>query len=300
MLRSFLFSISIIGFLLAPLLSKKEQLLRMSKKYLPEYYAVIKESDDQLINQYATKDSLKYFLEEIPTIVHELWHNYQSTHFSYQDTVIQFRINDTLKLKIKNFKTFPSNRINSIVPAATRKNIFRYDTYVNAKSKYHVTQQFGIFGLLEEALAYYHSYHTTLLLFNYYADTYGWKNPEPWVDWLSNNASIRFSIAEFKLFISWYLQYAQKHEPDVFKNLKSSKGLKDIFQFLESEENKMNTLYVQYRNDIINKLNGKLYIEGDFVYNKATRQGKGMYDEDLKKINTLLAAPEHKILDLLR
>lgn len=300
MVRLTLLSISFLGLLLTPLLTKKQQLLQMSKKYLPEYQVVIKDADDELINSLASSNQLKDFIGDVPTIIHEAWHNYQSNHFGYQGSEIAFRINDSLNLRIQNFKTFPSNRINSIVPANVRKKIFRYDTYVDAKSKYHVTQQYGIFGLLEEALAYYHSFHSDLLLYKYFEDNLGWKNPEPWVDWLTTNSSVRFAIAEFKLFISWYLQYAQKYETEVFKNLKSSTGLKEIFQFLESEDKKMNTLYLQYRNEILSRFKDQLYIKEDYLYNKATLQGKGLYDEELNDITTMLMAPEHKILNILR
>ncbi|HEY6062252.1 MAG TPA: hypothetical protein VIV35_01515, partial [Chitinophagaceae bacterium] len=137
-------------FISVPPISKKQQLLLLSKKYFPENYAVLKEYDESSINGMAQGDSLKDYISDVSTIVHEGYHHYQGIHSSYYDASVLYRINDTLSFSVKNFKTFPANEINNIVPAATRKKIFRYDTYVSAKDKYLVTQQFGILGLLEE------------------------------------------------------------------------------------------------------------------------------------------------------
>jgi hypothetical protein len=290
---------SVLLFLPGPA-SKKEQLLQLSKKYFPENFKVLKEYDEVQINNLARGDSLKHFLGDIATIVHEGWHSYQGHHSSYYDTVVLYRINDSLSFGVKNFKTFPANKINEIVPSATRKKIFRYDTYVNAKDKYNVTRQFGILGLLEEAVAYYHSFATDLALFGYYKDVYGWKDPAPWLEWLGNIASYRYAIAEFELFISWYIQYAKSKYPQVYKDIVTNAGLKKLFQFLEKENDRLTALYNQSRETIIKKFNGRLYMEDNYIYDTRTHSGKGVFDKEVNEMNKLLAQPEHRVLTLLK
>ena len=242
--KSYFFSgLLLIAFTILP--GKKEKLLQISKKYFPEYYTVIKEYDNENINTMLSGSSVDNSLGDIATVVHEAWHNYQGVHYDYDNPELVFRINDTLQLSLSTFQTFPSHLVNSIVPASVRKKIFRYEDYVGTREKYMVTQQYGILGLLEEALAYYHSFRTGIALFKYIEDTKGWQQTEPWMDWLGQIASYRYSITEFRLFISWYLQYAKAYNSSVYKNIVKNKGLKIIFQFLENENNRLILQYDQ-------------------------------------------------------
>lgn len=239
-------------------------------------------------------DSASHHLDDIATVVHEGWHSYQSAHSSYYDTAVRFIINDTLAFSVKNFSTFPSSKISSIVPAAVRKSIFRYEDYVNAKSKYHVTQQFGILGLLEESVAYRQSFYTDISLFNYYSDRYGWKDPAPWISWLGNIASYRYAHSEFDLFISWYLQYAKLKYPQVYQDIIKNSGLKALFRYLEKENTRLTDLYNQYRQKIIRQFNGRVAVNGNFIYDTEKGAGKGLYDDELNALNNLLKQPAHQ------
>lgn len=280
--------------------NKKEQLLWLSKKYFPENYTVLKEYDESDINEMAHGDSLKEFISDVSTIVHEGYHHYLGTHSSYFGPMMQYRINDTLSFSVMNFKTFPSKEISKIVPVATQKKIFRYETYVNAKDKYHVTQQFGILGLLEECVAYYQSFATESGLFGYFKDNFGWKDPAPWMQYLSNIASYRYAITEFELFISWYLQYAKLNHPQVYNDIIKDRGLKKLFVFLESENIRLTSLYNKNRNLILEQFKGKLEVKENYIYNSLTLSGIGLFDKEVNEMTALLQKPEHKILDELR
>jgi hypothetical protein len=296
MIRSLALFISAALFILAPPVSKKQQLLLLSKKYFPENYTVLKEYDETTINGMAHGDSLREFIPDVSTIVHEGYHHYQGVHSSYYDSSVIYRINDTLSFSVKNFKTFPSIEIDNIVPAATRKKIFRYDTYISAKEKFLVTQQFGILGLLEESVAYYQSFSTEIALFNYYKDYYAWKNPDAWVAYLSNIASYRYAIQEFELFISWYMQYAKKEHPKTYKDIISNAGLKKLFIFLDNANTRLTLLYDQHRAAILKELGDRLQVTGNFIYNTVSHTGKGLYDNEVLEMSSLLKKPEHAIL----
>ena len=300
MMRSLALFISAFLFISTPLISKKQQLLLLSKKYFPENYTVLKEYDESAINEMAEGDSLNEYIADVPTIVHEGYHIYQGFHSSYFDALVLYRINDSLSFSVKNFKTFPAREMNSIVPAATRKKIFRYDTYISAKDKYLVTQQFGILGLLEECIAYYHSFSTGVSLFNYYKDTYGWKNPDAWISYLSNMASYRYSILEFELFISWYMQYAKTYYPKTYRDIVSNAGLKKLFIFLDEENTRLTSLYDEHRAAILKQFGERMQVRGNFIFHTASHSGKGLYDNEVKDMTALLQKPEHKVLNELR
>lgn len=278
---------------------KKQELLDICKKYFPENYTVLKEYDEDEINGLSKSDSIKDYIFDVSTIVHEGYHRYLGVHSSYYDAAMNYRINDTLSFKVRNFKTFPSIEINQLVPAATRKKIFRYETYINTKEKDQVTQQFGILGLLEEAVAYYHSFATEIALFNYFKDNSGWSDPSPWMSYLSNMASYRFSISEFELFISWYMQRAKTSHPTVYHDIINDAGLKKLFAFLKKENTRLSLIYDQDRQTILSKFPGRLEVKDNFVYDNVDHLGKGLYDDVVRDLAALLQKPEHKILEEL-
>lgn len=280
--------------LLYPFAGKKEQLLQLSKKYFPENYAVLKEYDESTINSLAHGNSLNEFIPDVPTIVHEGYHTYTSEHSSYYDSLVVFRINDTLNFAVKSLKTFPAIQLNSIVPDSIQKKIFRYKTYVDSKDKYLVTQQFGILGLLEEMSAYYQSYHTAVSLFKYHVDHTGWKKPAAWMEYLGHIASYRYSITEFELFISWYLQYAKSKYPVIYKDMLANKGLKKMLQFLHQENSRLAAVYDRNRLEILKNFK-QLEINDNYIFNNATLSGQGLFDTELKEMNALLSKPEHNI-----
>ena len=76
-MRSLALFISAFLFISTPFISKKQQLLLLSKKYFPENYTVLKEYDESAINEMAKGDSLNEYIADIPTIVHEGYHIYQ-------------------------------------------------------------------------------------------------------------------------------------------------------------------------------------------------------------------------------
>ncbi|MGH2552112.1 MAG: hypothetical protein ACRDEB_00255 [Chitinophagaceae bacterium] len=281
-------------------LSKKEQLLQLSKKYFPENFVVLKEYDEAAINSQANGDSLHEFITDVSTIVHEGYHRYKGNHSSYYDASVVYRLNDTLSIPVKNFETFPAREIDNIVPDATRKKIFRYDTYISNKDKYLVTQQYGILGLMEECIAYYQSFSTEILLYNYYKDQHGWKDPDIWITYLSNMASYRYSIFEFELFISWYMQVARKKHIKTYRDIVSNAGLKKLFVFLESENKRLSILYDQHRSVIMKQFVTHVQLKDNFLYNTKSHTGKGLYDKEVIAMDALLKDPTHKILDELR
>ena len=105
---------------------------------------------------------------------------------------------------------------------------------------------------------------------------------------------------EFELFISWYMQYARINQIKTYRDIISNTGLKKLFVFLDTENTRLTLLYDQHRSAILKQFGERLQIRGNFIYNTASHYGKGLYDNEVQDMNTLLQKPEHRILDGLR
>jgi hypothetical protein len=272
---------------------KKEHLLKISKKYFPENYIVIKEYSEKDIEFLSEGDEIAEILADIPTIVHEGYHHFMNNHSSYYGTEIQYRINDSLSFKVANRKTFPSRELNAIVPDSLQKNIFRYKTYVDAKDDINVTQQFGLFGLIEEEVAYLQSFHTSVCLFNYCMDTYSNKNPAVWLDYLGNMGSYRYAVSEFELFISWYFQWSKKQYPQLYVALTGDEKLKALLKYIHLANKSLTASYSHNRIKILALFPDRLSVDGDFIYDNKAHSGKSLYDGECERLNRMLLQPAH-------
>jgi hypothetical protein len=276
---------------------KKEQVLLWSKQYFPEYYSTLQPYAAATIHQMAPGNNPGEYIFDIPTVVHEAWH---SRHDGYFDTAVIYRINDTLSFSIRNYPSFPARQLNGIVPKDLQKSIFRYKTYINSSSKYLVTQQFGIHGIMEEFCAYYHSMRCALALYPLLKNSTGAGNPETWMNYLGKIGSYRYALHEFSLFTSWYLQYAKANHPGVYQNMTGDAGLRTLFRFLDGENKRLAVQYDSIRAAILQHNAGRLSIKGDAVFDSRSNTGQGVFDKETQRLKDLLTAPEHQVLNMLR
>jgi hypothetical protein len=281
--------------------NRKNVVLSICKKYVKADVGIINQSSNAVINTYlSNSENLKDYIFDIPTVVHECYHNYlsNSSHV-FSGSIINFVIDDSLAFKIPNFKTFPSKELVGFIPKNTAEKIFRFPTYINSNEKLLSTQQFGILGLLDEYTAYYHSFKTSVALYGYIQENFGWGDTNLWLTYLQKISSYRYAMDEFTLFISWYIQYAKLHHKQVYNSIITNKNLKQLFQFLNTQNQQLTQLYNLQRADILTHLKGKAYIEGDYLYNTKTLSGVGLGDEKCTLMKTFLQQPEHAILNQL-
>lgn len=279
--------------------TKKENLLSISKDYFPDNYVLLKEYPETFFDFLLKGDSLSEYIFGLTTVVHEAFHVYESAH-NKPDTIRQYRINDTLTISIKKFSSFPCIELNKIAPIQDRQRVFRYNTYINNKDFNHDTQQHGFFGLVGENVAYYQEFKTYNALFKFLKDKYGWADAELWRKYLSEIGSVRYSLLEFKLFISWYLQYSKTTRPDVYKKIISDRNIQKIYTLLDREGDRLTKEYDSNRIEIIKQLGQKAKVhQGNFTVIKSGFS-TGLHDMEVQSMISLLAKPEHKILTLLK
>lgn len=287
--------IFIISFFVFPP-SKKENFIIISKKYFPDNYILLKDYPETFVNFLAKGDSLSDYVFGLCTIVHEAFHLYGTNHNSSSDTVRWYRIDDTLNIPVKRFNSFPCIELNNISSLADRQKTFRYNTYINNRDQNNGTQHYGFLGLLEEYVAYYEDFKTYNAIFPFLRDNFGWKNPEIWRKYLCENGSVKYSLSEFKLYISWYLQYSKSKHPDTYKRIIKDKNIRKIFNFIDKEYGKLTEEYEINRKNILKELEGSIKIQNGFLLVIKSGNSNGLHDFETKNLITILAKPEHKIL----
>jgi len=296
---SILFLSSIYVFILP---SKKQQLLTVTQKYLPDNYIVLQKYDEATVNFLASGDSLPEFIMNYPTIIHEGFHVFEMTMNSFTDSLRRYRLDDTTIISVRRFSSFPSRVINSIVPADVQKKVFRYDTYINSIDDHLDTQRDGFLGILEEFAAYYQSLKAYTCTYYFLKDSFAWSKPKIWLKYLNNEGSEIYAINEFKLFIAWYLRYAKQNRPDIYNLITGDEHIKAIFTKITSNSDELILTFLKNRTDILTgikpftrKVNGYLQLVSDGT-------GYGIDDHIIKLQLTerLLAEPENDILDKLK
>ncbi len=111
-----------------------------------------------------------------------------------------------------------------------------------------------------------------------------------------------YSINEFKLFFSWYLQYSKKNRLDIYKKITTDKNIKSLYTKIETDSQKLITAFLKHRIEILTKIQPLTEMNNGFIQLKGTNNGYGI-DEHIKKLqltDKLLKDPKNKILDQLR
>jgi hypothetical protein len=290
------------SFLYSDTTSKKELLLSITKRYLPDNYIVIKNYDETTINFLAQGDSLQDFIFEFPTIIHEGFHVFEHSINSYSDTIRHYRLDDTTTIAVRKFISFPSKKLNGFVPTSTQKKIFRYDTYINSEDTLNGTQQDGFLGLLEEYSAYYQSLKAYTATYFFLRDTFGWTKPQIWIDYLNKSGSEIYSINEFKLFFSWYLQYSKLKRPDIYKKIISDAGIKRLYTKIDINSRQLINTFLKNRKLILTNLKPYSVMEHGSIKVKGTDISYQIDDhiEMLIMTQQMLNDPKNRILNVLQ
>jgi hypothetical protein len=283
-------------------LSKKETLLSITKKYLPDNYLVLKNYDEGTVNFLAAGDSLQDYIFDFPTVIHEGFHVFGHSINSHSDTIRNYRLDDTTTIGIRKFISFPSRKLNEIVPISTQNEVFRYDTYINSEDTNNGTQQDGFLGLLEEYSAYYQSLKAYTSTYYFLKDTFSWTKPQVWIDYLNKSGSEIYSINEFKLFLSWYLQYSKSKRPEIYNKIISDVNIKRLYSKIDINSQKLINTFLSNRNQILSKLKPFTLMENGSIRVKGTDIGYDIDDhiKNLKRTQQLLDDRKNKILNQLR
>jgi len=197
---------------------------------------------DTWVHQHTEKDLVKSY----STVIHEMLHSYNGggtigTHIYF--------IEPGVRIEVPVTKYFNSKELNKFVRKTAQDSIFRYGLYVGGKSELPdgrkvdfnqdgreiMSVAMGIYGLIEEFDAYYHDNLAEMELYGYFKDVYGMNNEDIWSDYRYKITSASVAYYEFKLFIGWYLAYAKKNKPEVYKETLDNKALRVVYTLIDDK-----------------------------------------------------------------
>ena len=183
---------------------------------------------------YFTDETPASVVDDMGTAVHEVYHGYSSL-MAYQMLADQrgelgagaraVYLGDRPML-VTYSRTFPSRAIVSTFPADAR--IHRYKTYISESSDIQSTQVHGVFGLLDELAAYYHSGRTVVDFWPWIRDEAP-ADRELFVTYLSRFHQLRVPYAEFRLYILHYLVHGRDHDRAVYDGLLANASFRAAF-----------------------------------------------------------------------
>lgn len=212
------------------------------KKYSPTYLSVIEESycgpgcyfrvvNNQTIS-WDNDTTYKTLIDDYGTMVHETTHRYNGAGGYNWETRfwnIRVLVEPGITISFTQTPTFNSELFISSVPKEAPKKIFRYGTYVGRGSETSANVS-GIYGLMDEFSAYKNGTRASVEA----ANTAIKLNDKEKIEIFEQKAvSEYFAYYEFRLFIAWYLEYAAKNKPDIYKKIMANTNLRVAYTLLD-------------------------------------------------------------------
>jgi hypothetical protein len=212
------------------------------KKYSPTYLSVIEESycgpgcylsvvNNQTVS-WNNDTTYKELINDYSTMVHETTHHYNSAGgYNWEKNFWNSRVlvEPGITISYEQTPTFHSELFISIVPKEAPKKIFRYGTYVGRGADPSANLS-GIYGLMDEFSAYKNGTRVSIEA----ANTAIKLNDKEKIGIFEQKAiGEYFAYYEFRLFIAWYLEYAEKNKPDIYKKIMANTNLRVAYTLLD-------------------------------------------------------------------
>jgi len=291
--------------------SKSEFLRYLAKYHTKNGIAILDaESDIKNYTIYANGTTHEDMLENFGTVIHESCHGFnfnigidrmQKTGFQHQYQ--GYYISPSVKIAVPQLATYRSTVLNKVVPKSWQKKIFRYDTYVGDGSEVS-SQVNGIYGMIDEFVAYYQGTKANIELQSYYESFCDYSNVECWTEYLTEPSSSLYAYYEFRLFIAWYLKHAKKNYPKVYQETMGNQALRVVYTLTDRLFANLQKDYFARRTSILEKLNmqsnQRVVVENGFlmIYEKdgSGASGKGAPDQTIDELIKLFTLEDLKLL----
>jgi hypothetical protein len=212
------------------------------KKYSPSYLSVIESSYcgpgcylSVVNNKTLSWDedtTYKRLINDYTTMVHETTHKHNgSDGYDWEKGFWNGRalIEPGITISYSPTPTFHSELFITIVPKEAPKKIFRYGTYV-ARGSEPSANVCGIYGLMDEFSAYRNATRCAIEGTN---TAIKLKDTEKIAIFQQHAIGQYFAYYEFRLFIAWYLEYAEKNKPDIYKKIMVNTNLRISYTLLD-------------------------------------------------------------------
>jgi hypothetical protein len=286
---------------------RAEFYLTISQKYSPAAYEILKSDADQGFAIYANNaETSEELMDHYNTVVHETCHGYNFSIGVKPGWGNEgYFITENIRIAAKQGSYFPSRLLNKMVPKDQQERIFRYDTYVGGEPGNSSTLE-GIYGFLNEFSAYYHGTKADMDMRAFYESRCTYADAPCWTEkYLTHVQSTLYAYYEFRLFIAWYLIYAEQNESKVFFDFIHNQNLRVAYTLLDDLYAKLVEDYFLIRNDVVNKLNAaenKIELSEEYIYivKGNSKSGNGLPDDDIKYLKSLYTSRENTMLEKFR
>ncbi len=247
-------------------------------------------------------------MNDLPSQIHEDYHilNAKENNGIVGYRIYRFSQKNSLALPLKT--VFNSRELLQFIPASKYQEIPIFQTYIETKYEPdHDAQTNGIYGLLEEMLAYYQSTKTYIDLYPYILKQYGYGDILVHSRYLSLNSSDISAYYELQLLVSWYLQLAKQNHPDVYQQLINSKQLKVLYSLVAHEYEDLVKQHHKNLEDLFANQSSakyKMIKEYNVIVIKKREDNMGVtafsiHDKAISKYSKMLENPAHQILNNL-
>jgi len=282
---------------------KRAYAIELLKKYNPEGWKIIHQVDSLAFrhpfDQYVEGNTQFDVRNALGTIVHEMNHGYASLLAwklkpkEAKDHICYYLGSDEYHL-VKFTPVFPTEKMGKNIPKNLRT--FRFETYIfNPKESIPLSSnELGIYGLMDEWVAYYHGALTDVNMNCWYEEnTPG--NAEDWYDYFANVCSAINAHQEFRFYCLSYLIYAQKYHPQEYKAFMQNQGLIHTFLKINELFSQLLRNYHVIKEEVFVNLRTKgikVLEEDEWIY--LNRYGAGNYLTEYKLLGKEMQKPAYQ------
>lgn len=212
----------------------EQNVLQILNKYDKDGAYIIKKqmaAGDDILSWFTQKR----IIDCISIAVHEETHAYSIRGMNETN----YFVGHKKTVPVRHTAIFQTKKMASSIPKRLRT--FRYNTYVAKPVPNLASNVQGIYGLMNEFMAYRMSMNNTVALYPYYEENNAdWDQWRVYINFCENG---RLAYAEFKYYILHYLNYAKKNAPEVYRGIVSNKPLRMAYRAIEKDYAKLNAKY---------------------------------------------------------
>ncbi len=253
----------------------EENILALLDEYDPDGAYILRESFSRRENVLGWFEKENDILADIDTAVHEETHRYTFRSHSLKQEDIY--IGGQQHICVKYTNVFDSTEMSGEIPEELRTS--RFDTYIGSPEQNLASNIDGIYGLLNEFNAYSWGMNTTVSLYDCY-----WSAAESPLDWdgyILQSCNDRQAYGDFNYYILKYLLYAQKHHPDIYRDIIANESFREAYQITEGRYRALIAKWEQQTAEIMERC----HIEKASAY---------LFDDQYRRLINEISKPEYR------
>lgn len=268
--------------------AKKDYLFSLCRKYAPEVMPILEcERNVGDVKSYVEGSTPLAMIKDLGTLVHEGLHSYENDICGETRSCNGYFLGEGIEIQVVMGKVFKTPEMDRMIPDALKDEDFnsRYDPYVVGDMTISSHTQ-GMYGLMEEMNAYWVDGYIYARIWPFLIKENG-GNPksEFMLQGVFGMGSSMIARHQFRYFLAWYLEYAQKKYPEVFDDLMANQRLRLVYTLLEIQYAELEVSMENAIQDYIQmaqEAGYESYVEDGFLYLKknGSSSGRGIFTEE--------------------